>query len=193
MKKNNIKNKPWTTLSSKVIHANERFAVLHEEFVLPEGRIGNYYYLNNIHRPNKSVLVIPLIKDEIILIRQYRYLTKSWSLEIPGGGVKFGSTLLKTAQKELGEEIGYKAKKFHLIGRFDPYTSKSKEICSVYLATGLTLVGQKLDAEERGSKVIKVKIKNLYKLIDNGEISAGPILAALAMAHNILPRPSSQK
>ncbi|MFA6383045.1 MAG: NUDIX hydrolase [Parcubacteria group bacterium] len=187
------KKKPWSTLSSKIIHKNERFYVSHEKFALPGGKTGDYYFFNTVQGTNKSVLVIPIIKDEILLIKQYRYLTKNWSLEIPGGGVKKDSTFLKTAQKELCEEVGYKAKKFRLIGRFDPYTSKSKEICSVYLATDLSFVGQKLDDEEHGSEVVRIKIKKLYQLVDKGEITSGPILAALALANKKLLQDSILK
>ncbi|MGD0623420.1 MAG: NUDIX hydrolase [Thermodesulfobacteriota bacterium] len=54
------------------------------------------------------VNVVPLTADgEVILVKQYRFGTKGFSLEIPGGMLDQGTTLARAASRELPEETGF--------------------------------------------------------------------------------------
>ena len=62
-----------------------------------------------------AVAVLALDKDEIILVKEFRFPV-GYVLEIPAGNVDKGETPLKAIKRELLEETGYKTKKIkHLM------------------------------------------------------------------------------
>lgn len=55
-----------------------------------------------------AVNVVALTSSgEIVLVRQYRFGTASYTLELPGGLVDPDESLVKAAERELEEETGY--------------------------------------------------------------------------------------
>lgn len=48
-------------------------------------------------------------KDELVLVRQYRHSSQSYTLEIPGGCVEKGGAPEVSFRRELLEETGYEA------------------------------------------------------------------------------------
>src|SRR5947209_3853802 len=62
-----------------------------------------------VHHPGGAG-ALPLFEDgTVMLVRQYRYAIKRFSLEIPAGRIERGHTPEETALRELEEEIGYRA------------------------------------------------------------------------------------
>src|SRR6266567_1221174 len=102
----NAKLKPWTTISTEIAHENKWYKIRHEKFILPNEEIGSYYVFDN----KSAVFVVPIKDGKIVLEKQYRYPTKTWTIEVPGGGVREGGTQLATAKEELLEEVGYRGK-----------------------------------------------------------------------------------
>ena len=78
---------------------------------MPDGRTTLYGVVDF----GDCVGVVPFLDDDrILLVRQYRYVQEDARWEIPTGGVKDGETLETAAQRELQEEIGYRAEQFDL-------------------------------------------------------------------------------
>jgi ADP-ribose pyrophosphatase len=167
----------WKTLSSKVIHKNNWYRLVHEKFRFEDGKSGDYY----IVATDGSSIVVPVHGKKIVLVRQYRYPIQRWNLELPAGGVKSGSNYLRTAKEELAEETGYRAKNLRCIGKFAPFMGVSNEICRVYLATGLTYIGNNLEKTEK-IKILEYSWKDVLNLIDENKIIDGMTLAALSLA-----------
>jgi len=171
----------WKTLSSKVIHKNNWYRLVHDKFRFADGKIGDYY----IVATDGSSMVIPLHDGKIVFVKQYRYPIKRWNLEIPAGGVKSGASFLQTAREELAEETGFKAKNLKCIGKFAPFMGVSNEICRVYLATGLTYIGKNHEKTEK-IKIEEYSWKEIAKMIEENKIIDGMTLAALALAKKYL-------
>jgi hypothetical protein len=51
MKSKNNDLKPWTTLSSEVVHRNPWYSVVHEKFVTPSKNTGDYYVIHTNETP----------------------------------------------------------------------------------------------------------------------------------------------
>lgn len=171
----------WKTLSSEEIHKNKWYRIVKKNFETPEKKSGEYFVLET----DGSSMVVPIKENRIIFGKQYRYTIDRWSIELPCGGVKRGSSYLKTAAEELEEEAGYKAGFIEEIGEFAPFEGVSSEICKVYLATDLVYVGNNLEDTEH-IETMEVEIPKVYKMVEDGEIIAGMTIAALALARRVI-------
>ena len=75
-------------------------------------------------------------QGHIVLVRQYRYPSKEYAFELPGGGSK-GLSVQRAAHKELREETGYTARHLRKLGDYLVYCGLPDEVCHVFLAHGL--------------------------------------------------------
>ena len=134
-------------------------------------------------------MVIP-VNDEgnLLLVEQYRYLNKRFSLEFPCGGIKTGSTPEETAMLELREETGFSAKKMTKIGKFCPFNGVTNENCFVYFARDLVPDMKNPDDTEE-LRVVEILIPMFEAMVYQGKIFDGMTLAAWAMAkHKIMEK-----
>jgi ADP-ribose diphosphatase len=113
--------KPWKTLSTREAYRNKWIRVREDMAELPNGRTTLYGVCEIGH----AVGILPFVDDEhVVMVRQYRYIQKEnrrW--EMPTGGALPGETLEEAAQRELMEEIGYRAGQLEFVNTH--YTSKS--------------------------------------------------------------------
>ena len=118
------------------------------------------------------------------LIRQYRYPSKTYNFELPGGGAG-GRDPLEAAREELLEETGYSAGRLEKVGDFITYCGLADEVCHVIFATELEPGPQRLEKTER----IELRLTDydeLLAMIRSGELRDGMGLAALHAARERL-------
>lgn len=171
----------FKTLSSKIVHKNPWFSISHERFEISKNKIGDYFLFNNLD----ASIIIPLKNDKIIFVKQFRFPTKKWSLELPCGGGEEKLNVKQNALKELAEETGYQAKKIKNIGKFYPIPGRSGYSCSIFLATDLKFIGEKHEETEQ-IKLVELSKKETYKSVSEGKITDGLTLSALAIAKELL-------
>jgi ADP-ribose pyrophosphatase len=119
------------------------------------------------------------------MVRQYRYLTGSTSIELPCGGIKEGQSEEEAARAELVEETGYDCIKFKRAGRFIPYNGLSDEYCTVYIARKLQYVGPKPDETEQ-MEVISVSPDEVSSMIQKGKIVDGMTIAGWLLGNRFI-------
>lgn len=168
----------WKTIESKVFFESPWMTFKHNVFEMPNGKRGNYYFVST----RGSSMVVPILPDgRILLTRQYRYLVDEESVEFPAGGVKKNQDHLAAAKGELEEESGYRAGELKYVGNFVPMNGVTDEVCHVYLASGLTPVGQILD-ETEDINVFFRSPEEIDAMIKENKIQDGMTLAAWALA-----------
>lgn len=179
-----MKKKKFKKTKSAIVHKNPWWRVRKDDFEFPDGKKGKYYIVDI----KGGSFVIPVKDGKIIFARQYRYPIDRYTLELPNGCIKEGYSALKAAQEELIEEVGYKANKIKKIGTFSTSTGVSSEVCHVYLAEEIELVGEEPEDVEVGFEMesVEIGVKKAYKMLDNGEIFCGQTMAALALARKHL-------
>lgn len=136
---------PWTTISTTPIYTNRWLSLREDVVALPDGRTTIYGVVSCGH----CVGVLPFIdRDTVMLVRQYRYVARRATLEMPTGGVHAGESLEDAAQRELGEEVGFRAER--LVHVCDYHTSKSvmDETAHLFLAEGLVGAARPADDTE---------------------------------------------
>jgi len=130
-----MKHKPWKTVSSRPVYKNPWIDVREDVAEMPDGRTTIY----GVIELGQCVGIVPFLEDDrVVLVRQYRYVQEDARWEIPTGGIKPGETREQAAQRELQEEIGYRAERFEWINSY--YTSKSvcHETAHLYVGYGLS-------------------------------------------------------
>jgi 8-oxo-dGTP pyrophosphatase MutT (NUDIX family) len=173
---------PWKSLFSEEVFSTPWMSVFHDQFELPTGKKGNYFYLHT----RGSSLVVPVNdRGEVLLVRQYRYLMRGESLELPCGGMKENQSEEDAARAELREETGYVCGRLKKIGRFVPYNGLSDEYCTVFLATRLSHVGTQPDETEQ-IEVTALPPSEIDAMIRKGKIIDGMSIAGWSIARSRL-------
>ncbi|MBN2788939.1 MAG: NUDIX hydrolase [Candidatus Delongbacteria bacterium] len=77
-----------------------------------EDKFGNKKAWEFLERTNdtEAVVINAYHKDKVILVKQYKFPIKKYSIEFPAGLIDKGETPESTAVRELLEETGYKGK-----------------------------------------------------------------------------------
>ena len=93
---------PKKPTSSKIVYQNPWITIHEDTTTTQDGQTGIYGYLES----RDSVMVAPIdSNNRICLIKAFRYPSKSWGWELPGGGGD-GENLVEASKRELEEETG---------------------------------------------------------------------------------------
>jgi ADP-ribose pyrophosphatase len=136
--------------------------------------------------------IVPFLDDgRVVLVRQYRYVQRDARWEIPTGGIKGGETREQAAQRELREEIGYRAERFEWINSY--YTSKSvcHETAHLYVGTGLS--PSQLAADE--TEFIEIKafsFDEALQMVLDGEIMDSMSVIAILLTARMREQAAAQ-
>ena len=173
-----MSNPPLRTIDSQIVYHTPWFQVeRHKVETAADGHRFTYSYLSTA----PSVMVVAVTPDRrIVLVRQFRYPTREYAFELPGGGTG-GQDSLEAAGRELREETGYRAGRVTRLGDFVVYCGLSNEVCHVCLAEDLEAGEQALEKTEHIT-VHPVEYGELDHMIRNGEFRDGMGLAALRIA-----------
>jgi ADP-ribose pyrophosphatase len=110
-----------------------RFALAEETFATPDGEVVRPV----VHHPGAVAILAQPTPETVLLVRQFRYPIRAWTLEIPAGTRTPGEPAEATAERELAEETGYRAAALVEVMRFHPAVGVSDEEMVLFRATGL--------------------------------------------------------
>jgi ADP-ribose pyrophosphatase len=154
-------------LGSKHIYKARVFDVYEDTICLPDAREVKYSRIQH----GKSVAIIPLTaQHEIILIKQFRYATGDYLIEIPAGTMDKGpESAVECAQRELAEETGFQAKT--LVQVFEGYSLPGycSEYMYYYIATDLYPAPLPPD-EDEFIEQLPVPFEKALAMVKSGEI-----------------------
>lgn len=168
-------NNPWTKLSSKILYDNPWIRVQEDQVLNPAGNPGIY---GTVHFKNQAVGVVPYEDGYIWMVGQYRYPLDLYSWEIPEGGGLWEEDPLETARRELKEETGITANSYGKLLEMHISNSVTDEWGIVYLATDLQM-GEAEPEEDEELQVKKMKLEEVFDLVEAGEITDSLTVAAI--------------
>ncbi len=173
-------NKPWHVLSRRTVYASDWVDLQQVDVRLPDGQV-----LRDIHLvdyKHGAAAVVPIADDgKILLIDHYRFQTDTRGWEVPAGKTEDGETAEQSAARELREETGHRAELLKYLGRYHPSNGSSNQVFHVFVARGVTRVGEIEDTNEV-SGLRWFSPQEVRALIDRNEILDGLSLTALCWA-----------
>ncbi len=149
---------------------------------LPNGQTAK---LEVISHPGAAAMVPLSDNGEVFLVRQYRYATGSWLLEVPAGKLDPGEEPELCAAREVEEEIGYRAGELIPLGWIWTTPGFTDEKIWLYLARGLELSEQNLETDEVLT-VESIPFAEAVAKVHGGEICDGKSVCALLRAEYYL-------
>jgi ADP-ribose pyrophosphatase len=162
-------------LSRHLAYSGKILKVNLDRVALPNGR---EVELEFIEHPGAAA-VVPLHADgTVTLIRQFRYATGGYILEVPAGKLDPGETPEQCAQREVEEEAGVRAGALHPLGFIWTTPGFTNERIWLFAATQLTDGAQDLQVDEV-LDVVRMPLAEALALIERGELPDGKSLAAL--------------
>lgn len=121
-------------VSGEEVYGGVLLHVQRDAVRLPDGRVATREYIDH---PG-AVAIVPVLDDgRILLERQFRYPIGREMIELPAGKIDPGEDPLGTAQRELLEETGHRAREWRHIGTIHPLVAYSNERIELFLARGL--------------------------------------------------------
>lgn len=167
----------WKPVRSECIQHFRVFDLMRETFISP--RTGDPYPFYVLQTGDWANIIPVTPDDNVVMIRQFRAGTRSFTLEIPGGLVDpSDGSPLRAARREMLEETGYDSEEILPLGAVHPNPAIMNNRCHTFLASNVRLIGeQNLDLGE-DIDVQLIALKEIPRLIRNGEITHGLVLNA---------------
>ena len=179
-----------TTVERRVIHAG-RYLTFRVD-TIADAR-GDHHTRDWVEHPG-AVAMLAIERGDVLLVRQFRTPAARVLLEIPAG------TLDRDAQgatedpdlaapRELGEETGYRAASWRLLGRFFPAPGFASEFMHLYLATDLSPIeGYTGPEPDERIDLVRLPVREAIAMADRGEIEDAKTLIGLFWLDRLLAR-----
>lgn len=124
--------------------------------------------------------ILALTDDgKIVMVRQFRHGSDSFTLEIPGGGIDPGEDMVEAGKRELREESGYEARDVVFLGDVNPNPSIMQNRCGTILARGCRKVGEIEQDAGEDIEVVELSPAELRTAIREGQVDHALVFAAL--------------
>ena len=172
----------WPVVSSAELLRSRLVAIRSDKVRMPDGTVAERDVV--IHPGAVAVLALDA-SERVLLIRQYRHPTGRLLWEIPAGLRDVaGEPPWLTAQRELLEEAGYRARDWRVLADFFSSPGFSTERLRVFLARDLEEVPEDErdfvpEAEEASLVVGWLSLEEAIPKIFAGELHNGPAITAI--------------
>ncbi len=163
------------TISSHVAYQGRSVKLRVDTVRTPEGR----QTTREIVEHSDCIAVVAVdVKDNILLVKQYRKAIGKELLEIPAGGIEPGENPAAAVEREMREETGLLPHKIEPLGGFYSTPGYTTEYLYLFLAT--ELVPMPLTAEDTAEiTLISIPQDRIPSMIASGEICDSKSISGL--------------
>lgn len=159
----------WTVEKSDYVIKDNWIALRADTCKMPNGRVVAPYYV--LEYPTWVNVVAVTENNDVVLVRQYRHGLRKTVLELPCGSVEARDTSpLDAIKRELLEETGYTGDYFVETGKISPNPANHSNFTHCFLATPVEQVQQPNPDDTEQIETVLVPLKDIIKLIENGEL-----------------------
>lgn len=169
--------RPWKLHESRRGPALRLFDVRWDDLENP--RTGAVLERLVLETPEWVNVVALTPQREVVLVRQWRFGTRSTTLEIPGGMVDPGEEHGAAARRELREETGYAAEDWRYLGSVLPNPAVQDNRLHTWLAQGCRRVGPLAMDEGEDIEVTTLPLDDVLAAATDGRIEHALVLCGL--------------
>ncbi len=161
---------PWQIVDTKEVYRDPWFRVERDNVIRPDGNPGTY----TVVHLKPGVCVLALDDDnQVCLTEEFHYAVGRVTLEAVSGGIEPDEDPLKSAKRELQEELGITAADWGEMGVVDPFTASILSPARMYLARKLTFGPQSLEGTET-IRMVKLPLEEAVRQVLQSEITHSP-------------------
>jgi ADP-ribose pyrophosphatase len=172
------------TQEPKLLLKASRFTVVELSRVLANGRTVTHQV---VAHPG-AVTIIPILDgNRVCLIRNYRVAVGKTLIELPAGTIDNNEPPAETAKRELQEETGFTASRWHELPPFWMSPGILNERMHLFVAEGLT---EGATAREPGEEIdnLIVPWDEAVAMAERGEIEDAKSLVGILQWERLRPR-----
>lgn len=174
--------KQGKALGSRQVYDGKVVHLSVDRVELPNGRVTDL----EVIRHRGAAAVVPLTDEgEVLLVRQYRYATGGWLLEVPAGKLDPGEAPEVCARRETEEEVGYRPARLEPLGWIWTTPGFTDERIWLYLARDLVEGRQDLQGDEV-LHIERASLSDAVEMVHRGEICDSKSVCALLRAEEYL-------
>jgi ADP-ribose pyrophosphatase len=175
-------------ISSKVVFDGKIIKVAFDEILLPNNKKATR---EKVCHPG-AVAVVPINeKNEVILIRQYRYPIEEILIEIPAGKLDKNELPEKCAKRELHEEVGATGGRLIHLSSFLTTPGFSNELLHLFMAVDFRNTKNNPD-EDEFLQIIKAPLSKCISWIYDGTIKDAKSIIGILMAKDYIGKASDK-
>lgn len=154
------------TIESETKFEGKIIRVLHDTVELENGATAK----REVVCHNGGVCVAALTeKNEVLLVRQFRYPYKEVLLELPAGKLELGEDPFEAVKREQAEETGTTGRDYVSLGNLYPSPGYCGEIIRIWACRVESSVSQNLD-EDEFLEVERIPLEKAVEMVLQNEI-----------------------
>lgn len=141
----------------------------------PDNQTGKFTVLD---APDWCV-VIPVIENDFLMVKQWRHGENHLSIEFPGGVIEKDEEPEKAAARELLEETGYKAGEMISLGKANPNPAIMSNHIHFFVAKNLVPTGEQHLDDDEYVNYMRIPKDEVCKNFGNDEYPHALMMSAL--------------
>lgn len=136
---------------------------------------------------NPAVVMVPMYKGQLLLLKQYRHALRDYEYSFPRGFGEKGLSGEENCKKELMEEMCATVASTKFLGEISPDSGLQGKLVQIYACE---IESYDVNAKSEGiCEIIELHQEDVSKWIAEGEIKDGFTLAAMSLFHSIEKMP----
>lgn len=167
----------WTLRGKELALQARIFRVVLARWLSPRTSVENTFTV--VESPDWVNVVAIDTAGNMVLIRQYRFGTERFTLEVPGGMVDPGEEPRDAAERELYEESGYRAARLIDLGFVEPNPAIFNNRVHMFLAEGCVRAGAQTLDDGEDIEVVTLPVPKVLAMLHNGSIRHALVAVAL--------------